>query len=216
MKVIMFAGPGCVGKTTQLNSIVEKAEAEGRKVAFHKSSTRKSYEAAGLKKEDEALEDPSFNQMFQDKVYDDNLADLLAAITQAKIDEVELFIADRSPFDYIGYYFTVFKDYLTIAKIEEKRNAVKKAMKEIYELNNDTQIVPFLYPVHWSSDTNSSDGWRADKTGKNFIWGSIVLNEIKMFEVGHESIPTTPSPEALTDFIYVHCFPETVKQEQLN
>ena len=209
MKILMFAGPGCVGKTTQLEGLVKKATEEGKKIAFHKSSTRKTYTKANLDKEDDALKDPAFNQVFQDKVYDDNLTDLMVALKQAKVEGIELFIADRTPFDYIAYYFTVFQPYLTIDKIKEKRDAVRAAMNGIYEVSNDTQIVPFLYPVHWSEDTNSSDGWRSDKTGKNFIWGSIVLNEIKTFEADNGAIPRTPESHELTDFLFNHCFPET-------
>ena len=149
MKLLMFAGPGCVGKTTQLDGLVKKAQDNGKKVAFHKSSTRKSYIRAGLDKEASALGDPVFNQTFQDSVYENNINELIKAIEQAKLDDIDLFITDRSPFDYIAYYFTVFEQYLTIDKIEEKRDLVKKAMQTIYELNSDTQIVPFLYPVQW-------------------------------------------------------------------
>lgn len=205
----MFAGPGCVGKTTQLNGLVKRATQEGRRVAFHKSSTRKSYLEAGIEKESVALKDPVFNQNFQDKVFDDNLNDLLKALSNAREDGAELFVADRTPFDYIAYYFTVFQEYLTIDKIAEKRIAVVKAMTAIYEISSDTQIVPFVYPVTWSKDTNSSDGWRSDKTGKNFIWGSVLLNEIKRYESGHDIITNTPESEALTDFLYTHCFPPT-------
>lgn len=209
MKLLMFAGPGCVGKTTQLEAMVLGAKGMNLKVAFHKSSTRKSYAEVGLSKESEALKDPEFNQTFQDKVYNDNLTDLLKAIDQAKLDEVDLFIADRTPFDYIAYYFTVFQQYLTINKIESKRVDGRKAMQAIYDLNTDTQIVPFLYPVSWSKDTESSDDWRSDQTGKNFIWGSVILNEIKMFEAGHAPVPVTPNKEELTEFLLKHCFPNS-------
>jgi hypothetical protein len=212
MKILMFAGPGCVGKTTQLELMVKKCEEEGKKVAFHKSSTRKTYAAMSIKNESEILINPVSNMKFQDRVFDDNAKDLLEALNKAIEDKVDLFIADRSPFDYIAYYFTVFQTYLTIEKINLKRKAAWQVMREIGELCPSTQIVPFIYPVSWSKDTESSDGWRADKTGKNFIWGSVVTNEIELFKSGHQEIPQVSDAATFTNYLYQYVFPKE-KQE---
>jgi len=208
MKVLIFAGPGCVGKTTQLELMVKKCEEEGKKVAIHKSSTRKTYAAMGLERESDILNKPLENMSFQDKVFNDNAQDLLEAINKAVEDKVDLFIADRSPFDYIAYYFTIFQQYIKIDDIENKRKAAWQVMREIIALCPSTQIVPFIYPVSWSKDTESSDGWRADKTGKNFIWGSVLISEIELFKSGHQEIPQVSDASTFTSYLFNYTFPK--------
>lgn len=201
MKLIMFAGPGGVGKTTQLEGLVAKAQSNGKKIAFHKSSTRKTYAKAGLLNEVQALNDPVANQIFQDKVFSDNVEDLLECIKKGIDDGADVFITDRSPFDYLSYYFTVFQPFLTIDKIKQKRDACRVAMRRIEELN-DVSVILFNYPVNWSTDTESSDNWRSDTTGKNFIWGAVLRNELEMYKSSDTSIPESSSAQEFTDALY--------------
>jgi hypothetical protein len=203
MKLVMFAGAGSVGKTSILESLEKEATAKNIKVATHRSSTRKTYANAGLTKESDALNNEAFNKVFQEQVFKDNSDDLLQAITKAKDSGIELFIADRTPYDYISYYFIVFQTSLTINTIKEKRALADGVMVSVESLlytepGHVIYLIELPFPAPWSEETESSDGWRADKTGKNFIWASLVANELKQtYTVPTIKVVGTPQEEAI-------------------
>lgn len=180
MRIILLSGAGAVGKTTQVKEIVKIAEDKGFKVATHFSSTRKTYTRFNLTNEADALKNEVFNKTFQYEVFLDNATDLLLALRKAKEEHVQFFFADRSPIDYIAYYFSVFQSSLTVDIINQKRKEAYKVMKQIEEIDTNFIISILKFPQPWSKDTESSDGWRADKTGKNFVWSSVLVSETKI------------------------------------
>lgn len=192
MKIIMLAGAGSVGKTSALEEIerlttqsaavdeVSKlATARDLSVAVHKSTTRKSYASAGLVREKDALDDVAFNMRFQNEVMGDYCTSLHDAVKEASLRGVDLFVADRSPYDYAGYYLSVFQAALTLEMIQEKRARADAALMDTLIWCDELQLTFLPYPGWWSTDTESSDGWRADKTGKNFIWSAVVESELQ-------------------------------------
>lgn len=179
MKLLMLAGAGSVGKTALMDACKEMAEARGLRVVLHYSSTRDTYARAGLAKESDALKDPDFNSQFQHVVMTDNIRELLIAASAAyHSGDVDLFITDRSPYDYSGYYFTVFQDRLDLNIIHQKRLTCDNAMISLTRVAISTDVIMLPYPTSWAKDTESSDGWRADKTGKNFMWSCAVEAEL--------------------------------------
>lgn len=175
MKVLMLAGPGASGKTSLLEALEVLGRERGLKVNFMKSTTRKSYAQAGKESEQAALSDPN-NPLFQDQVMYDFCNSALGAVKQQA--GVDLLVMDRSPYDYAAYYMTVFAKDLTIATIEAKRSVADNYMAQIGQWCQELVVTPLPWPQPWSKDTESSDGWRADKTGKNFLWSSVVMNEL--------------------------------------
>jgi hypothetical protein len=179
MKLLMFAGAGSVGKTVLMDMCRAMAEARGLRVKTHYSSTRESYAKAGLTNESDALKDPVFNAQFQHQVMQDNIDALHAAMAQAHTSrEVDLFITDRAPYDYSGYYYTVFRDNLDLNMVEKKREICDDAMIQATRYVTRAEVIMLPYPTSWAVDTESSDGWRADKTGKNFVWSCVVEAEL--------------------------------------
>jgi hypothetical protein len=178
MKTLMFAGAGSVGKTSLMDACKKMAEERGLKVATHYSSTRESYAKAGLTSESDALKDPEFNRNFQHQVMEDNIIQLITTSNRNYFAMTDLFITDRAPYDYSGYYFAAFKDTLDLAMIEKKREICDKAMEALANLSMGVHVIMLPYPTSWAVDTESSDGWRADKTGKNFVWSSVVEAEL--------------------------------------
>lgn len=175
----MLAGAGSVGKTSLMDACKEMAEARGLRVQLHYSSTRETYAKHGLTSEADALKDPVFNAQFQHQVMTDNIVALLEAMKKAhESREVDLFITDRAPYDYSGYYFTVFKDNLNLAMIDQKRYLCDDAMIQMTRYVIAAEVIMLPYPTSWAVDTESSDGWRADKTGKNFLWSCVVEAEL--------------------------------------
>lgn len=178
MKLLMFAGAGQVGKTVLLDECVRIALERHLQVETHKSNTRQSYAEVGLKREDDALKDPAFNIEFQNKVMANNCEELLNKVRAAEESEIDLFITDRTPYDYAGYFFQVFQNQLTLNLIEQKRAAADGILHCLLNICSEIQIWNLPYPTPWARDTQSSDGWRADKTGKNFIWSAVVESEL--------------------------------------
>lgn len=174
----MFVGAGSVGKTSLMDACKEMAEARGLRVATHYSSTRQSYANAGLTSESQALKDPEFNRSFQHTVMQDNIDSLRTTIWEQNPKSVDLFITDRSPYDYSGYYFTMFRDTLNLEMIERKRKQCDDSLRVLAGLAKKIHMVLLPYPTSWAVDTESSDGWRADKTGKNFVWSSVIEAEL--------------------------------------
>lgn len=197
MKLLMFAGAGSVGKTVLMEMCQAMAEARGLKVKTHHSSTRKTYAKAGLTSESDALKDPAFNRQFQHTVMQDNIDQLQAAVTDAYLSKaVDLFITDRAPYDYAGYYFSTFRENLNLEIIEAKRNKCDEAMLHLSGYVTETRVVTLPYPTSWAKDTESSDGWRADKTGKNFVWSCVVEAELidaqrRLLDLSHGMIGAT-------------------------
>jgi len=182
MKVVMFAGAGSVGKTALMAACVALAEQSGIRVRTHKSTTRKTYEEHGFDKEKDALKDPETNRWFQKRVMHDNIAAFWEAFRIAKEDGAQVLFCDRTPHDYAAYQATVFADTMTIADIEDNRLFADMVMKNIWEDGavdmHQVTIYMLPYPCHWSKDTQSSDGWRHDTTGKNFLWSNTVEAEV--------------------------------------
>lgn len=175
----MLAGAGSVGKTALLEACKKMAEERGLRVQMHYSSTRETYARHGLTGEADALKDPAFNSRFQHEVMTDNIVALLQAMQKAhESREVDLFITDRAPYDYSGYYFTVFRDMLDLAMIDQKRYLCDDAMIQTTRYITNAEVIMLPYPTTWAVDTESSDGWRADKTGKNFVWSCVVEAEL--------------------------------------
>lgn len=176
----MLAGAGSVGKTSLMDACSEMASSRGLTTVQHYSSTRKSYADAGLTSESDALKDPEFNRQFQHRVMADNISHLYATVKSdatAKF-QPELFITDRSPYDYSSYYFTVFNNTLTLKTIRDKREEADESLVNLLSVVRKINIVLLPYPTSWARDTESSDGWRADKTGKNFAWSAMVEAEL--------------------------------------
>lgn len=180
MELLMFAGAGSVGKTTLMEACQLMAEERGLKVAMHHSSTRQSYAKAGLTAESDALKDPDFNRLFQHNVMQDNIDALHSVVVAASVEDnqKDLIIADRSPYDYSGYYFTVFRDSINLALINDKRKQCDRSLVRLLEYVDKINIIMLPYPTAWAIDTESSDGWRADKTGKNFVWSNVIEAEL--------------------------------------
>jgi hypothetical protein len=206
MRIILLAGPGAVGKTTQLNELIRIGNERGFKIASHFSSTRDTYKRFNISNEPEALKDEEFNKIFQQEVFKDNSKALVEKVYQAAENGVEYFFADRSPLDYIAYYFSVFHNSLTIETINKKRADAYEVMQKLQVFDDNITISVFTFPRGWSKDQESSDGWRADKTGKNFLWSSILFTEVKLACGNGFKIPeldtTSPEELALNNFEY--------------
>jgi hypothetical protein len=179
--------------------------------AFFKSNTRQTYAEFKLSDEGKALSDEAFNLKFQEKVFDNFKTELHTAIHKALDDKKDYFVCDRSMHDYIGYYLSVFQNTLTIEKINEKQTLLKRSLNQlissIIEKNVHSEIHVFSmnFPANWSVETESSDGWRKDKTPKNFMWSvtisylvSIIRN-VKTFSLLYETHVFRPSPEGYSD-----------------
>lgn len=178
MKVVMFAGAGAVGKTKLLEATQIVAQERHLEVAVYKSNTRATYVQAGLTGEKQALDNEEFNMQFQHEVMRANCEALVAAALAANANSVDLFITDRSPYDYASYYLSVFQSRLTLKMIEQKRTQADEWFCAL--LRNCEELHGYLlpYPAPWSGEGESSDGWRADKVGKNFIWSAVAESEI--------------------------------------
>jgi hypothetical protein len=191
MKLLMFAGAGSVGKTSLMNACKEMAESRDLSVTTHFSSTRQSYANAGLTSESDALKDPEFNREFQHTVMDDNIAALRTTLRESLNNRTDLFITDRSPYDYSGYYFSVFPETLDLEMIKTKREKCNDSIMSLLELVKNINIIMLPYPTAWAVDAESSDGWRADKTGKNFIWSNVIDAELAEAKILFGSRPST-------------------------
>jgi hypothetical protein len=182
MELLMFAGAGSVGKTTLMDTCAKMASGRGLTTMAYYSSTRETYARHGLTNESDALKDPEFNRNFQHQVMSDNIERLYRGVSHdaASRHQPNLILADRSPYDYAGYYFTVFSNALTLETIKEKREQCDQALLALLlrQVKRIT-IVMLPYPTSWATDTESSDGWRADKTGKNFVWSNVVEAELE-------------------------------------
>lgn len=176
MKTILFAGAGSVGKTVLMEACLTLAQERGLVARRHSSSTRSTYAKAGLTKESDALNDPGFNRNFQGQVMADNIAAMQHIVHRAAEDKADVVFADRTPHDYAAYYFSVFAAELDLLQIKKKRKLADSTLAKMRECQIVIYVLP--YPCHWSKDTESSDGWRNDTTGKNFVWSSIVENEV--------------------------------------
>lgn len=194
MKLIMFAGAGSVGKTKLLEAVAEQANKLRLDVATHCSTTRKTYANAGLTNEKQAFDNETFNMKFQDQVMKDNIDGLWTAVIQAQNDNKSVLITDRSPYDYAGYFFNAFRDKLDLTTIAAKRYTCDESIAELTYRCDEIHIIFLPYPTSWAVDTDSSDGWRADKTGKNFLWSCAVESELADAErrlEAHMSHPAT-------------------------
>lgn len=186
LNILMLAGAGAVGKTALLEALEKMAGARGLRTATHKSTTRQSYAAAGIANEQEqnkrldtgAESEVQALMAHQHRVMRDNTEALVSAAIKANDQDKHLLIADRSPYDYSGYFMERFQKDLNLEIIDTKRREADLAMHRVLEHCMFVRVIHLPWPGHWSEDTVSSDGWRADKTGKNFLWNCVVDSEL--------------------------------------
>lgn len=173
----MFAGAGSVGKTSLLEACKKIAQERNLRVGEHRSTTRDTYARYGFTQETDALKDPEMNRKFQHDVMNDNIYQLEGYIQLTKDRFFDVVFADRTPHDYAAYYFSVFSNVLDLAMIDKKRH---QADTTLSKMSDQAEVIIYMlpYPCYWSQDTDSSDGWRSDTTGKNFIWSAIVESEV--------------------------------------
>lgn len=179
MPIILLSGAGSVGKTETLHALHKIVADTGNSVTVTLSSTRDTYARLGITEERLFLTNKSVEEKmaFQRIVFLDNCDRLVKAAG----DKSRYFISDRSPYDYIGYWTTVFSDYMTLAMLTERRKAADDCIAAIMGADPsqyECHTWFFPYPAHWSKDTKSSDGWRADDTGKNLSWSAAVRDHL--------------------------------------
>jgi hypothetical protein len=178
MKILMFAGAGSVGKTQLMEACVKLAEQHGIRAVVHKSTTRQTYEKHGFNKERDALANLETNRWFQKEVMQDNIIALNMAVEDAEQRGCQILICDRTPHDYAAYQFTVFAEQMTIHEIEDKQMFADHTLKCFFDAAHTVDIYMLPFPCYWSRDTQSSDGWRHDTTGKNFLWSCAVESTV--------------------------------------
>lgn len=184
MKSILLAGAGSVGKTMLLEALLRMAASRGLAVGTHRSTTRKSYAKAGLQSEGEQMQKIEAGDLdamieHQHIVMRDNGEELISASQRCYGQQCDLFVADRTPYDYATYFFSVFQPRLTLELIQQKRAEADSYVEGVLLRSAATDLVYFPFPAPWSQETVSSDGWRADKTPKNYIWSSLVAAELE-------------------------------------
>lgn len=176
MKLIMLAGAGATGKTT-----IAKALAETKGAVVVESPVRKTFADFGLKAEADMGSFPRHIQVdLQHKILENYGASLTQALEDNKDNPNALIVTERSPADYVAYQFFIFGDALTLFKIESGRAKIRTIMHEISIKfpRFEQYIFKFPFPAPFSVDTESSDGWRSDATGKNYLWACALDHEL--------------------------------------
>jgi hypothetical protein len=178
MKILMFSGPGNSGKTSLMQALEALAAQRALRVKIMPSTTRKSYAVAGKGSEQADIDDPNAPE-FQDQVMLTFMNEAVAFAKAQSYGECDLLIYDRTPYDYAAYYMQRFAANLKINTINTKRNLADLCMAQLGQACSDLVVTPLPWPMPWNKDqAESSDGWRADKTGKNFLWNCVVMNEL--------------------------------------
>lgn len=222
MKAILLAGAGSVGKTKLLEAIQDLAVQRGISSLAHRSTTRQTYAKAGIVNEGEQMrrlgeanhEGVEELMLHQHQVMSDNTQALVTAAQQGYKDHVDILVADRTPYDYSTYFCNVFQTHITLKDIEAKRREADAALQEVMmRADEGVYVLYFPFPAHWSQDTVSSDGWRADKTGKNFLWSSLVNSELDEAQRRFSSDTTLPTT-SLPFFGRLDAFAERSSAEQ--
>lgn len=183
MKAILLAGAGAVGKTATVNALNTVCARRDLRFLATYSSTRETYARLGVTNERAALAENSVaaNKELQRQVFTDNANRLLNTADQALRTEKQVVLADRTPYDYSAYWNTIFQSSLTLAEIDDRIKLSTACLKHM--LMKDDRITIdvwfFPFPQPFSKDTESSDGWRADHTGKNLAWSAHLRDQLE-------------------------------------
>lgn len=180
MKLMMFTGVGATGKTTVAQRLKEELGA-----IIVESPVRKTFEEAGLATEVSMLDLHLDKQLdLQAKIYENYIKLVYSTIEEAyRNNPNSIIIAERSPADYLAYQAYIFNHCLTLADIDRKQARTSHAFINIRR-QIDTSLVYFPFPAPFSKDTESSDGYRSDSSGKNYLW-SCVLDNMLTFVPSH-------------------------------
>lgn len=172
--VLVFnSGAGRTGKTSVVNAIKAMAPVFGRKVVSMPSITRSVYAELGIPDEGTAL-DMSVDMQLRlqaaiNAKYYSSAEEFLKASQDA-----DMVMIDRSPYDHISYFLHGMMMHTTVDEVKGKIEHANEWMAMMGGFCSKQYIVNFPFPEPWHTETQSSDGFRRDPSGKNLVWAMLL------------------------------------------
>jgi predicted ATPase len=173
--VVLNSGAGGVGKTSVVTKVMEFAPSFNKRVVTMPSPTRSVYARLGISTEKKATEMTLQEQFdLQDAIHEAYYSHAESFILGNQ--DADLIMIDRSPLDHVSYLLHNLAREMTMTQVNER---VSQAYSWMFEqsLNARTlQILCYPFPQSWhvETDNDSSDGFRFDKGGKNFLWACVL------------------------------------------
>jgi hypothetical protein len=180
--LVFTSGAGSTGKTSVVDALKTMAPVFGKKVVSMPSITRSVYAELGINSEGAALdmniEDQKRLQTAINTKYYSSAEQFLNANQDA-----DLVVIDRSPYDHITYYMHGLMMHTTAPEISGKRLTANAWIRNIARGCDMVNVVFFPFPEPWHTETESSDGFRRDPSGKNLVW-SMLLEKMLEDNIG--------------------------------
>lgn len=187
--VVMNAGAGGVGKTSVVTEAKRLGDELGYRVAVMPSITREVYASLGIPTEGSALTMSLETQLkLQNAVmetYSKRVVEFVRNNSYA-----ELILIDRSPYDYVAYFFHNLGMTISLAEALERQQEALNVIKTVLGMSDRLIIQYYKFPDFWhTTETESSDGFRSDKGGKNIMWDMILYSMLTRLKTSS----TTPT-----------------------
>lgn len=176
--VMFHAGVGGVGKTSVVSKVLEMAPVFGRRVTSMPSITRSVYAKLGITGEKVATEmTPEAQFRLQYAIQDAYYNGVEEFIAKSTEDGVDLVLIDRSPMDHVSYLLHNMAFHMTLADVNDNLDHAWGWLAKLAEECSVMSILYYGYPEPWhfaKPEEESSDGFRFDAGGKNYMWNCIL------------------------------------------
>jgi Ni2+-binding GTPase involved in maturation of urease and hydrogenase len=174
--VFVNSGAGAVGKTSVVLKALEYADAYGLKIISVPSTTRQVYAALGISTEKAATEMSTEEQFHLQEAIHNSYYENTAKFIRENQD-VDVIMIDRSPYDHVSYQLHNMARHLTLKDVQEDLKRAHQFMLLIVQNASQTILMQYKFPDYWHTyETESSDGFRYDSGGKNFLWASALAS----------------------------------------
>lgn len=173
---MFHAGVGGVGKTSVVQKIVEFAPAFGRSVAVMPSITRSVYARLGITGEKTATEMTPEMQFTLQREIQKTYYESSVKFVLDNIDK-DVVMIDRSPLDHISYLLHNLAFHMSLQECLDATGHAWDWLHDLRQACSALVILYYGYPEPWhiaAGERESSDGFRFDSGGKNFMWDCIL------------------------------------------
>lgn len=207
--IILLTGTGRTGKTSVVQSLLEKFESRGKDVEFIPSIVRGHMQSYNVFSEGDFYKQPNTLQNeIQDTLFNAYMNNLTRLVKEDTKDKT--YILDRSPFDHLSYMeYVANQNGIDNPNIKSYASSAQELI-----LSSDSRTFYFPWPCPWT-DSEEHDPFRYFVREKEIFVNSQIINYLtKLDEIKKSnsnkldgkhyffSVPNNLSPKVRSDIIY--------------
>ena len=95
-------------------------------------------------------------------------------------NSASVIVIDRSPIDHLAYTINASPS-MSHSQYRYLLSRIDRFFRHLFNLKYQVYVYAFPYPTPWIQDSDSSDGFRFDPFGKNYLISVLIRYEISQW-----------------------------------